>query len=1161
MAGTAQSQKPKAAAAVKARPAVVRAPAPPARRVAPPPRTASPAVRLSAPPRAAKLPGLPGTSGGAPLPSEVRDPIEGSFGVNLEAVRVHSDADARGTTASLSARAFTFGNHIFLGPGERATDKGLLAHEAAHVVQQQGGAAVQRWAGGHSDASEREAHRASAAVVGGAPFTVRERTSNAKVQRLGISDALDFFADAANAIPGYRMFTIVLGVNPINMSPVARDAANVMRAVVEFIPGGNLITRALDTYGVFDRVGNWVEQQLRTLGMVGSSFRQAIMDFLDSLSWRDIFRLGSVWDRAKRIFTEPVSQLISFARGLITGILGFLREAVLRPLARLAEGTQAYNLLKAVLGQDPITGDPVPQNADTLIGGFMKLIGQEEVWNNLKRANAVARAWSWFQGALSGVLGYVRQVPGLIISTLQSIVLEDFLPITNLFAKVGRAFGGFLGSFFSWAGGQVMSLLEIIFDVVAPGVMPYVRKAMGAFRMIIQNPIGFVGNLVRAGIQGFRQFAGNFLNHLRASLIGWLTGTMSGAGIYIPQAFNLREIIKFVLSVLGLTWQNLRQKLVRAVGETAVAALETGFDIVVTLVTQGPAAAWEKIQEAISNLRDMVMGQIMTFVRNRVVEAAITKLVTSLNPAGAFIQAIIATYNTIMFFVERLRQIAQVVASFIDSISAIAAGNIGSAANRVETTMAGLLTLVISFLARFAGLGRVSDAVKDIVNRLRAPFDRAMERVVEWIVTTGRRLGRLVVQGASRGAAAIVGALRSLVGGRVTLSRVAPAVQAEAQRTQAGATLYENRRGSGPAALQGIVQSTPGVRFDNASGALTLPPVNAGTLAAAPSLRAMAQSLGQTTGVTRVTLSKSSTGWALDAHVNPTLAGLASHTPGSAALEPLLAEIARETGRISPNTEMLMAICREAARRNGATVAITNDPRNRRWNVTFTIAGSPPFTTYIVTTSDDTCPSCAAAPPAPGPGVQNPTRPHSVIPGSMWGAAIDFGFGQLAVVPPYDLWGQNVRAAGTSTTGPAVTEDRQCANCERAQDRPPAPHSLVQRRAGVAAGYVINPRPPAPAGLTTQQAFVGSQYGVPGGATAMTDAQVRELTRMKIDQVIEELGSRLNLRPTGAGGARPVTSPVYINIVSPGAIARFQGHVRRSITARVGAARAAGSYL
>jgi hypothetical protein len=664
---------------------------------------------------------------------------------------MHTDTTAAHASHSVSARAFTFGSHIFLGGGERPTDLALMAHEVTHVIQQRGAPMVQlSSSAGPGNAFEREAQRASAAAVHGERVNVREHVTAPRIQRLGIGDALDYFADKAYNIPGYRMFTIILGVNPINMSRVERSAANILRALIEFIPGGHLITEALDTYGIFDRVGAWVDQQIQTLGLTGSSIKRAIMDFLDSLGWRDIFHLGDVWERAKRIFTDPIDRIINFARNLVVGIIRFVKDAILKPLAKLAEGTRGYDLLKAVLGQDPITGEAVPRNADTLIGGFMKLIGQEEVWNNLKRANAVARAWAWFQGALGGLLGYVRQIPALFISALQQLELVDIVLVPRAFGKIARVFGGFIGSFLSWAGQQVLSLLQIIFEVVAPAVMPYLRKAAGAFRAIIQNPVGFVGNLVRAGIQGFKQFGLNFLNHLKKSLIDWLTGTLVGGGVYIPQALELREIVKFVLSVLGMTWQNIRGKVLRLIPEPALQALETGFDIVVSLVKEGPGAAWEKIRDSLSNLREMVMDGIMNFVRDRIVQAAITRLVTSLNPAGAFIQAVIAIYNTVMFFMERLRQIAQVAMAFIDSMAAIASGNIGTAAARVETVMAGLLTLVISFLARLVGLGRVSDAIKDILNRVRNPLDKALDKVVEWIVATAKRVGKFITGAVQR---------------------------------------------------------------------------------------------------------------------------------------------------------------------------------------------------------------------------------------------------------------------------------------------------------------------------------------------------------------------------------------------------------------------------
>lgn len=667
----------------------------------------------------------PSAGSGEPLPDALRQDMEARFGADFSAVRIHRDARAGQASSALNAAAFTVGNQIHFGAGQfnptSSEGRELLAHELTHTIQQ--GAAPQ---------SQRQIQRSSPALP------VVERSAPA-VQRLGLGDALNYFAEHANFIPGFRMFTLVLGVNPINMRAVDRSPGNLLRAVVELMPGGALITRALDGYGIIDRVAGWVQQQLNSLGLVAGSIRQGVDRFLDSLSWTDIFDLGGVWERAKRIVTEPIARITAFVGNLVSGILQFIRDAVLQPLAGLAQGTRGWDLLCAVLGRNPITGEAVPRTAETLIGGFMRLIGQEEVWQNLQQSRAVPRAMAWFQGALAGLMGFVTALPGLFMNTLRSLGIGDLLTPVQTFGRIVRVFGDFAGRFVSWAGAQVMSLLEIIFDVVAPAVMPYLRRAAGAFRTIVANPIGFVRNLVRAGIQGFRQFAANILTHLRAALIGWLTGAMGGANIYIPQSMTLQEIIKFVLSVLGLTWQNIRTKLVRVAGEPVVTAMEAGFDIVVTLVRDGPAAAWERIRESLSNLREMVIEGVMNFVRDRIVVAAVTRLVSMLNPAGAFIQAIIAIYNTVMFFVERLRQIAQVAAAFIDSIAAIASGAIAAAANRVEQTMAGLLTLVISFLARLVGLGRVSDAVTNIINRIRAPIDRALDRVVDWIVRLGRR--------------------------------------------------------------------------------------------------------------------------------------------------------------------------------------------------------------------------------------------------------------------------------------------------------------------------------------------------------------------------------------------------------------------------------------
>jgi len=83
----------------------------------------------------------------------------------MSKVRVHKDARAAETTQMLGARAITIGPHIFLGRGEKDTDLPLMAHEAAHTVQQRGAPRVQLWTQSSTDRYEHEAQRASTAVV------------------------------------------------------------------------------------------------------------------------------------------------------------------------------------------------------------------------------------------------------------------------------------------------------------------------------------------------------------------------------------------------------------------------------------------------------------------------------------------------------------------------------------------------------------------------------------------------------------------------------------------------------------------------------------------------------------------------------------------------------------------------------------------------------------------------------------------------------------------------------------------------------------------------------------------------------------------------------------------------------------------------------------
>lgn len=124
----------------------------------------------------AKLRQARSLGGGAPLASALRADMERRFDADFSAVRVHAGPAAAALARSERAHAFSEGNDIVFGHGEwspqTTAGRRLLAHELAHVQQQQLGQTRGRIAG--RTATEADAHRAADAIERGSPARVAE---------------------------------------------------------------------------------------------------------------------------------------------------------------------------------------------------------------------------------------------------------------------------------------------------------------------------------------------------------------------------------------------------------------------------------------------------------------------------------------------------------------------------------------------------------------------------------------------------------------------------------------------------------------------------------------------------------------------------------------------------------------------------------------------------------------------------------------------------------------------------------------------------------------------------------------------------------------------------------------------------------------------------
>lgn len=294
---------------------------------------------------------------------------------------------------------------------------------------------------------------------------------------------------------------------------------------------------------------------------------------------------------------------------------------------------------------------------------------------------------------------------------------------------------GLLQQFAEKLGEVVKALLEF-----KAKLMAILRKGQDAIQLILDDPIAFLGNLIAAVKGGFSAFVGNIWTHLKAGFMKWLFGSLAAAGIALPSDLSLPSILKLVLDVLGITYDKMRAKAVKLIGERAVGMIEKAVEYVREFVTGGPAKLWEKVKEDLANLKDMVIGAIQDWLITTIVKQAVAKVVSMFNPAGAIVQAIMAIYNVIMFVVEKAQQIMALVEAVVNSVHAIASGAIGGAISWIEKSLASAIPIVIGFLARLLGLGGISEKIKEFIKKVQAKVDAAIDKAIAKVVAMVKKL-------------------------------------------------------------------------------------------------------------------------------------------------------------------------------------------------------------------------------------------------------------------------------------------------------------------------------------------------------------------------------------------------------------------------------------
>ncbi|WP_206050904.1 phage tail protein [Nocardioides speluncae] len=384
--------------------------------------------------------------------------------------------------------------------------------------------------------------------------------------------------------------------------------------------------------------------------------------------------------------------------------------------------------------------------------------------------------------------------------------------------------------------GAIKAVINTIRELVAM-LKNTLARAASAIGDIIKDPIGFLGNLIGAIKGGINKFFANIGVHLKKGLMGWLFGQLGDAGIEIPDSFDIKGIIKLLASIFGLTWANIRSRIVKQIGEKAMAAIEKGVDIFQKIASGGIGAVWEMLMEKLGDIKTMIMEQIQDFVITKIITAGITWLISLLNPAAAFIKACKLIYDVVMFFVNNAARIMKFVNTVIDGVVDIAKGNVSSVVDKIEDALGQMVPILIGFIASVLGIGGIGEKIRSIIQAIQKPFNKA----IDFVIKQGLKIAGPVIRGLTKLGGKIKGGVNKLKD--KALAKVRGGDDSPAGK--------QKRLDSALGAGQAAVDKLPGANFKAALARPVLAAIKARY------------------GLTRLELVARETHWAVEGEINP----------------------------------------------------------------------------------------------------------------------------------------------------------------------------------------------------------------------------------------------------------------------------------------------------
>lgn len=518
-------------------------------------------------------------------------------------------------------------------------------------------------------------------TIGGVAERQEGMTGQEEVTRENVSQRAQAIYDAAE-----RQVTGLL--TPLGRTAMGRWEAGLARHSREF-------------HDCLDRVQRWIEE--RHSGVVGTIV--AVGDYIAGLpSW-----VTDEYNRAENQFGNDIGELLLDISSEANGVIAAAQAIIVRArtdIGALFDQMEAEFPEFAAAERARFEGllDGLSQQATAAQTSFVREVSRAAV-TAVNEAHAAVEARRLEAGGLIGAV--VRAIEEFIEDPARAII-NGLLRLVNI---PPAAF---------WA--LIAQIESVVSDIAA-------------------NPEGFLNNLVAGVKQGFSQFFDNFGTHLLGAFWRWLFSGLK-TPIPMPTSFDAPALFSFALQLMGITWPNVREILVRHLGPTAVDVIEAAWELISVLVARGPEGLVDLVKEQLApeNIVGMILDAAIEYLVETLVVQAAQYIFSLLNPAGALAQAVRLIYVVCSWIFRNAARIFAFVQAVVGGIANVISGNISGLAGVVERALASMMVVAIDFIAGLLSLGALPDEVAAVIVRMQTYVLGIVERIVVFLVTRARAL-------------------------------------------------------------------------------------------------------------------------------------------------------------------------------------------------------------------------------------------------------------------------------------------------------------------------------------------------------------------------------------------------------------------------------------